>query len=73
MAPAVVVAYNFFMNGVDRMDQARSVNPAQRRKKTCRHVTAHMGNRYCLPQWVLHNEENDAQSRHQFMRIQTTA
>ena len=33
MAPAVVVAYNFFMNGVDRMDQARAVNPTRRREK----------------------------------------
>ena len=25
-APAIVVAYNYFMNGVDRMDQQRAVN-----------------------------------------------
>jgi hypothetical protein len=26
-APAIVVAFNYFMNGVDRMDQERAVNP----------------------------------------------
>jgi hypothetical protein len=33
MALAVVVAYNFFMNGVGRMDQARAVNPTWHREK----------------------------------------
>jgi hypothetical protein len=28
-APAVVLAYNIFMNGVDRMDQIRAVNPSK--------------------------------------------
>jgi len=32
MAPAIVAAYNLFMNGVDRMDQIRSVNPRRRRE-----------------------------------------
>ena len=35
MALAVVVAHNFFMNGVDRMDQLRSVNPMIRRGSVC--------------------------------------
>jgi hypothetical protein len=35
MAPAVVVAYNLFMNSVDRMDQRRSAMACQRREKRC--------------------------------------
>ena len=31
--PAPVVAYNVFMNGVDKMDQMRSTNPTRRREK----------------------------------------
>lgn len=33
LAPALFVAYNIFMNGVDRMDQIRVVNPSRRREK----------------------------------------
>ncbi len=33
MVPAVIVAYNKFMNGVDRMDQYRSTNATQRKEK----------------------------------------
>ncbi|KAK1938850.1 hypothetical protein P3T76_008925 [Phytophthora citrophthora] len=32
-APATVVAYNIFMNGVDRVDQLRSTNPIRRKEK----------------------------------------
>jgi hypothetical protein len=32
-APAIVVAYNYFMNGVDRMDQQRAVNPTKRKEQ----------------------------------------
>ena len=31
-APAIFVAYNVFMNGVDRMDQTRVVNPCRRKE-----------------------------------------
>lgn len=31
--PAVIVAYNLFMNGVDRVDQLRSTNPIRRKEK----------------------------------------
>ena len=32
-APAIFVAYNVFMNGVDRFDQVRNVNPCQRKEQ----------------------------------------
>jgi hypothetical protein len=32
-APAIVVAYNYFMNGVDCMDQQRAVNPTKRKEQ----------------------------------------
>ncbi|GMF68114.1 unnamed protein product [Phytophthora fragariaefolia] len=31
--PAMIVAYNLFMNGVDRVDQLRSTNPIRRKEK----------------------------------------
>ena len=31
--PATLVAYSNFMNGVDRADQMRMVNPSQRKEK----------------------------------------
>ncbi|OWZ04679.1 hypothetical protein PHMEG_00023377 [Phytophthora megakarya] len=31
--PAIIVAYNLFMNGVDRVDQLRSTNPIRRKEK----------------------------------------
>ena len=34
MAPAIFVAYNIFMNGVDRMDQIRAVNPSRRKEQS---------------------------------------
>jgi hypothetical protein len=33
MVPAPIIAYNMFMNGVDRMDQLGSTNITQRREK----------------------------------------
>jgi hypothetical protein len=33
LVPAPIIAYNMFMNGVDRMDQLRSTNITQRREK----------------------------------------
>ena len=33
MVPSIIVAYNIFMNSVDRMDQLRSTNPTRRREK----------------------------------------
>ena len=33
LAPAIFVAYNIFMNGVDRMDQVRVANPSRRCEK----------------------------------------
>ena len=33
MAPAIIVAYNMFMNSVDRMDQRRATNPTRQKEQ----------------------------------------
>lgn len=33
MVPAIIVAYNMFMNSVDRMDQRRATNPTRRKEQ----------------------------------------
>jgi hypothetical protein len=33
MVPAIIVAYNKYMNGVDRLDQKRATNPTRRKEK----------------------------------------
>ena len=33
MAPAIIVAYNMFMNSVDQMDQRRARNPAHQKEQ----------------------------------------